>query len=283
MFSFLNKPSNHPLVSCEDHQLQIWEGRINKIHCPELKSELACLRSYFDSGSYNNFRVLYNHVLQTIDSLSASNKLLFNNEVAYKISKSSPDVREYFSEHRYIEYPEFSAVFSPNKLSFTNSKKALINCLRYGDQLTIVGLNDTHPQFDAIRNIQYEFRGGVFSEYAGETILVGKNISIQNPYLLKDIILLSCQDRDYRGVINMFFPIVGNTTLGDIYRDLGYEETSRLFFKMKKTYESNGYISAVEELRYQFPNDNRHDNLVDQIVKVYLDECLNLVSKSTSV
>lgn len=146
-------------------------------------------------NQYNlmEFDVDIQNIESIIDALPNKERLLFNYDMGYKFSKSNEEFAQYFSEGHFTNYPEMSYVETKNSvgLSFNANKNCLLYCAVYGDQLTQIPLNVEHPYYDKLKDANIRYRGGVFDEYYSNILLTGKNISLSNPYVLKDIIKLS--------------------------------------------------------------------------------------------
>lgn len=146
------------------------------------------------------------NIKSIIAALPDKEKLLFNYDMGYKFSKSNEKFAQYFSEGHFTNYPEMSYVKTKNDigLSFTTNKNCLLYCVIYGDQLTQIPLNIEHPYYNELLKANIKYRGLIFDEYSSDILLTGKNISLKDPYVLKEIMLLSNNHAFY----SFFQPII---------------------------------------------------------------------------
>jgi hypothetical protein len=206
-----------------------------------------------------------------IDALPDKERLLFNYDMGYKFSKSSEEFAQYFSEGRFTNYPEMSYVETKNSvgLSFTANKNCLLYCTVYGDQLTQIPLNVEHPYYDKLKEANIGYRGGVFDEYHSNILLTGKNISLSNPYVLKDIIKLSSNQAILFFLHPLHFTKNECKNLGEIYRKIGFFETAEFYRDIVNVKNKGKDIKQViDEI---LPDKN--ENILDTYYLSYIDMC----------
>lgn len=205
-----------------------------------------------------------------ISSLPIKEQLLFKYEMGYKFSKSVECFRKYFAEGLFINYPELSYVKAQDDagLSFTVNKECLLMCAIYGDQLTQIPLNVEHPYYSLIKSACMGYRGLVFDEYYSNLLLTGKNISLRNPYVLKEIIKYSNARYAY-----YFFKaeVSHGRNICDIYKKIGYDETAEFCRDLKKILENKGWHEMMINIDKILPNDNI--DILDIWYFKYIEEC----------
>lgn len=205
-----------------------------------------------------------------ISSLPIKERLLFKYDMGYKFSKSVECFRKYFAEGLFINYPEMSYVKAQDDtgLSFTVNKECLLMCAIYGDQLTQIPLNIEHPFYAMVTSACIGYRGLVFDEYYSDLLLTGKNISLKNPYVLKEIIKHSNTRYTY-----YFFrtEVTPGSNICDIYKKIGYDETAEFCCDLKKILENKGWHEMMINIDKILPNDNI--DILDIYYSKYIEEC----------
>lgn len=192
---------------------------------------------------------------QNTSTNSQNNKLqnlnkfcITNHTIGYKFSKSSESLCEFFAENFYENYSEFKFVKARNDvgLSFTLNKSCLLSCAIYGNQLTQIVFNKEHPFYYKLSEAKINYRGLVFDEYYSNILLIGKNISINNPHLLKELIILS-NPTAIIYFIN-FKTNKYNLNMGEIYKTINYYETADFYYSIRSMLIKNNYnISYLKQ------------------------------------
>lgn len=211
----------------------------------------------------------------SIQELPDKERVLFNYEMGYKFSKSKKEFADYFSEGRFKDYPEMSYVETKNRvgLSFTLNTECLLYCAIYGDQLTQIPLNIEHPYYSKLENANIKYRGMVFDEYFSNVLLTGRNISLKDPYVLKDIIEKSTNQAISAFVQPLRFVKNSSENLGQMYKKIGFDETADFYFDIKKMVD-NGNIGKVKETLDEMLPD-KGENVLDIYYKNYMEHCKN--------
>lgn len=248
-----------------------WKIKLKKISIPTLENALSDLEKKMNQYSLIEFDEDIQNIESIIDALPDKERLLFNYDMGYKFSKSSEEFTQYFSEAHFTNYPEMCYVETKNGvgLSFTANKNCLLYCAVYGDQLTQIPLNVEHPYYDKLKDANIGYRGGVFDEYHSNILLTGKNISLSNPYVLKDIIKLSSNQAILSFLHPLHFTKNECKNLGEIYRKIGFFETAEFYRDIVNVKNKGKDIKQViDEI---LPDKN--ENILDTYYLSYIDMC----------
>lgn len=141
-------------------------------------------------------------------------------------------------------------------------------CAIYGDQLTQIPLNVEHPYYSLIKSAYIGYRGLIFDEYYSNLLLTGKNISLRNPYVLKEIIKYS----NARYVYYFFrTKVVYGWNICDIYKKIGYDETAEFCCDLKKILENKGWREMMINIDKILPDNNIE--ILDLYYSKYIEEC----------
>lgn len=220
----------------QENLLKDWKIKLEKVSIPALETELYALEKRMNQYSLMEFDSDIQKITDLIEKLPDRERLLFNYEMGYKFSKSKQEFSEYFSEGLFKNYPEMGYVETNNSvgLSFTASTECLLYCAVYGDQITQIPLNKEHPYYYKLKSARIEHREMIFNEYCSNILLTGKNISLKDPYVLKDIIKISSNRAICALVQPLSFTNSECENLGQVYRKIGFDETADFYFDIKR-------------------------------------------------
>lgn len=259
----------------QEKQVEIWKVKLDKVSIPKLETKLYALEEKMNRYSFMEFDSDIQEINNSIQELPDKERVLFNYEMGYKFSKSKKEFADYFSEGRFKDYPEMSYVETKNRvgLSFTLNTECLLYCAIYGDQLTQIPLNIEHPYYSKLENANIKYRGMVFDEYFSNVLLTGRNISLKDPYVLKDIIEKSTNQAISAFVQPLRFVKNSSENLGQMYKKIGFDETADFYFDIKKMVD-NGNIGKVKETLDEMLPD-KGENVLDIYYKNYMEHCKN--------
>ncbi len=260
--------------SGQEKKIINWKIKLRKISFPKLEDMLNNLEKKINKCSLMELNEDIQKIEILIEKMPVKEKILFNYDMGYKFSKSKKEFTQYFSEGHFINYPEMSYVETSNNVgfSFTASKNCLLYCAIYGDQLTQIPLNIEHPYYDKLNDAVVGYRGGIFEEYYSNILLTGKNISLSNPYVLKEIIKLSSD----RAIRSFFRPLLFTNNrckdLGEIYRKIGFVETSDFYRDLSNVNDKGQEVKQV--IDKILPNKN--ESILDTQYLYYINQCKNM-------
>ena len=113
----------------------------------------------------------------------------------YKISKSEPTVAKLCYEGHYKKYAPGTVVRSNDYfLSFVRSEN-VISCMVYGDQLTEIIIDPSHPLFEEIADEEMESLSSGLGELRARAVIAGKSYSLSEPETIEKIILMTSEAR----------------------------------------------------------------------------------------
>lgn len=272
----------------QEKQIEEWAHKAQNLSSSTLYKEIQRINKKIKLTFKDNLDDDIIRITQIIGNLSKKGTLIFENQMGYKFSKSDSSYAELFSEKRFVNYPEYGIAYAKGDmgLSFTTIRVKLLVCACYGDQLTQIPFNASHPHFNELKENtnKYSITSNSFEEINASPLLVGKNISMKNPYVLKELILLSCQDGYYSDIDFFFKPIMcGNSriTLGKIYQEIGFDDTAHFFrdmetFKTKRNGSSDWMTDMVNDLDSILPPTKI--NPILQAEKEYYARCEQLLN-----
>lgn len=257
----------------QEDLLKDWKIKLEKVSIPALETELYALEKRMNQYSLMEFDSDIQKITDLIEKLPDRERLLFNYEMGYKFSKSKQEFSEYFSEGLFKNYPEMGYVETNNSvgLSFTASTECLLYCAVYGDQITQIPLNKEHPYYYKLKSARIEHREMIFNEYCSNILLTGKNISLKDPYVLKDIIKISSNRAICALVQPLSFTNSECENLGQVYRKIGFDETADFYFDIKKRTDK-GEVAKIKDILDEMLPDNR-ENILDTFYESYIEQC----------
>lgn len=259
----------------QEKMLYDWKRRIKRVSLPILETELDNLEKNMYRYPLNEFDEEIKKISEKISNLQDNKeKILLSYDIGYKFSKSKRELAEYFSEGLFISYPEMYYVEIQNEmeLSFSMDKSCLLDCAVYGDQLTQIPLNIEHPYYHKLENAEIKHRGGMLDEYCSNILLTGKNISLKNPYVLKEVITLSDDRARFIFSQPLFHTKKKCKSLESIYREIGFVETADLCSDISKNINRGKNIKTViDEI---LPDKN--GSVLDKLYLDYMDECIKM-------
>lgn len=109
-------------------------------------------------------------------------------KIFYKISKSTPDIKELCSESHYLCYPEDEIVQDTGShyICFV-PPECIILCVHYGNQLTEIKFDSSDYRFKEIAKEEIQFGGLIWNEYNARKVITGNNYSLAKPETIQMI------------------------------------------------------------------------------------------------
>lgn len=167
-----------------------------------------------------------------------------------------------------MHYPEMSYAYTNNEmgLHLVEDEKNIVNHIMYGDQLTQIPFDEKHPYFDKIAGGLINcIRDGDHGEFS--VLLTGYNISMKDPYVLKNLIELSddhsvlCNFAPYGTVENSLFDHIR------VYRKIGFDETADFVKDIWRFVEMNDTAYALKNLNEILPGNK---NVIREYEQKYI-------------
>lgn len=186
-------------------------------------------------------------------------QLINNKHVFYKASKSNEEITQFFHEDFFYNYKEYSKNEAKHNygMSTCGDLSKLCGCCIYGDQLTQVIIDPQNPFYEELsKSLRINESATIKEKYAeivSDFLIVGKNISLNDPYVLKDTFRLADKTAlftffNFRDERN-FLPIE------NVYRNLGFIQTADFVSKARKSFELNIKINNnIEAFRRDLEN-----------------------------
>ena len=197
---------------------------------------------------------------------------LLNYDKVYKFSKSNYSLTEYFAESHWCEYDENRGyACDDNKpLSVTIDKKYLLFCAMYGDQLTVFVNNPKNKYYEQLKNADIVHIGSSVDEWTSTFLIIEKNLSLSNPYVLKEILKSS----NYPAVMYYFNNKLKGKSFGEIYKEIGFLETSNFFYDAKNAFQTMSFLNFKDKLDELLPDKEKSvmlDKLINVLPEIYPD------------
>lgn len=182
-------------------------------------------------------------------------QLINNKHVFYKASKSSEEITQYFHEDFFYNYKEYSKNESKHNygMSTCGDMSKLCGCCIYGDQLTQVIIDPQNPFYEELsKSLRINESATIKEKYAeivSDFLVVGKNISLNDPYVLKDAFRLA--DRTSLFTFFNFRDERSFLPIENVYRNLGFNQTADFVDRVRKSFELNVKINNnIEAFRH---------------------------------
>ena len=155
----------------------------------------------------------------------------------YKISKSTPEIKNFCVESHYLEYPTNSLIVDEGKhrICYVPATK-VISCIPYGDQLTEIIFDCNNPLFKKIENESVYYIGGSLEEYNSRSVVTGKNYSLSDPSTIQRIIDMTPTDN-----LHLLAALVdceyAHPRITGHLKKLGFEESLKYWLSEMKKYK----------------------------------------------
>lgn len=166
-----------------------------------------------------------------------------NETLFYKASKSQQSYTTYFHEDFFYEYKEYSKNYANHNygISTCGNLEKLCGCCIYGDQLTQIIIDKENPYFEELKqSLRVNDSPSIREKYAeivSDFVVVGRNISLKDPYVLKDI--FKHADRQSLFTFFRFEDEANGEKIEDVYRKLGFEESYDFVTKVRQSFKDN--------------------------------------------
>lgn len=196
---------------------------------------------------------IYRKLNMAVKEMPPKKRILLKYDYGYKFSKSDPSYTPYFAENHFFDYrPHTLARTNETPFSFIVNKENLPRIAVYGDQLTRFAFNEGHPHYKDFIQSEIEPSRGNFVEFQSSALPVDENFSMRNPLTLKSIIKISRSESDLVWFKKPYKPL-GDKSLGDVYKALGFVETKSFLDDALKKMEQDGFEAMKKELDDMLP------------------------------
>lgn len=119
----------------------------------------------------------------------------FESGLYYKLSKSNPSVAKLCYEGHFKKYDPDTIVRSNDYfLSFVQAEN-VISCMVYGDQLTEIIIDPSHPLFEEIADEEMESLSSGLGELRARAVIAGKSYSLSEPETIERIIQMTSESK----------------------------------------------------------------------------------------
>ena len=246
----------------QEKQLDEYKKVSKRINNSGLNLLLRTVEEKMSNNPYMTFDMDFIDIKDYINNnLTDKDKFLLLNKV-YKFSKSNQEFTKYFAESHWYEYKEKQGYAYDNgkPLSVTTNAKRILFCAMYGDQVTIFENNPENKYYEQLKNADIKDIGTMFSEYQSDFLIINKNLSLSDPYVLKTILKTS----DPYALRDYFNRTVKGKTFDQIYDEIGFSETAKFFRKAKECFDKYG-LKFCEKLDEILPDKDR-DKMLDNFI-----------------